>query len=412
MTLAIDIVADLAVIMTAAAIVTFVFHRLRQPLVLGYLIAGIIIGPYTPPFSLILRIDFLEVGSELGVILLLFAIGLEFPLSKLRTVGKVSVVVGAIEIVLMLLLSMGVGYVLNWTFMDSLFLGAALASSSTTIIAKVLMDLGKLKEVPALIMLGVLVVEDIFVVLMLATLQSIATIGSITVEGIGLVVLKIVAFMAVVIVVGGLTVPRLIRRVVQLGRNEILLLTVLGLCFGLSFMAYAFGFSVAIGAFLAGVLVAGTDFAEEISKLTSSLKDMFAAMFFVSVGALMDISRFQTFLPAALFITVAVVAAKSIGCGLGTRFLGYDSSTALRVGFGMAQIGEFAFIVVRAGEKLGVVSSALFPTIGVVVAITTFLTPYLMKFGYKTRPRVAPERKESQLDPSRLLCKFPKIEEA
>ncbi len=180
MSLEIDIVSDLAVIMVVAALVTYLFHKLKQPLVLGYLIAGIIIGPYTPPQSFVLRLDVLRAGAELGVILLLFGIGLEFPLKKLRSVGKVSIGVSSFEIALMFLVSYGAGFLLGWSFLDSTFLGAALASSSSAIIAKVLADLGLLKEVSATIMLGVLVVEDLIVVLLLAVLQSLVSVGSLS----------------------------------------------------------------------------------------------------------------------------------------------------------------------------------------------------------------------------------------
>jgi Kef-type K+ transport system, predicted NAD-binding component len=173
-----SIVADLAIIMAVAAVFVYLFHRFSQPVIVGYLIAGIIIGPYTPPFSLISNPDVIQAAADLGVILLLFGIGLDFPLQKLRAVGKVSIGVAGIEIAVMFLLSFGITRLLGWTFLDALFLGTALASSSTTIIAKVLSDMGKIKETPALIMLGVLVVEDLIVVALLALITSTASNGS------------------------------------------------------------------------------------------------------------------------------------------------------------------------------------------------------------------------------------------
>ena len=385
MSLETEIVTDLAVIMTVAAVVTFIFHRLKQPLVLGYLLAGMIIGPYTPPFSLITRAEFLGVAAELGVILLLFGVGLEFPVAKLRRVGRVSIGVAAIEIVFMLLIAYGVGLALGWPVIDALFLGAALASSSTTIIAKVLSDMGKLRETPALIMLGILVIEDLFVVLMLTALESFVTMGSVTLETVGWNTLKILVFVFGTLSAGSLVVPRVIDRVARIRRSEVLILTSLGLCFGLSIAASRLGFSVAIGAFLMGVLVASSKSAEEVASRTLPLKEMFAAMFFVSIGALMDITQFQVFLLPAVIITVAMIGAKMLGCGLGTKLFGYDTSTSLKVGLGMAQIGEFAFIVTKVGQDLNVTSPFLFPTIGVVAALTTLLTPYLIKFSYGNR---------------------------
>ena len=383
MTFSTAIVADFAVIMTVAAVVTFLFYRIKQPMILGYLIAGIIIGPYTPPFSLVSRLDVLGATADLGVILLLFGIGLNFPLTKLRTVGKVSAGVAAIEIAFMLLLSFGIGRLLGWPLIDALFLGTALASSSTVIIAKVLGDMGKLKETSALIMLGVLVVEDLIVVGLLAIITSVVGIGSINVADVSWLAVKILAFVLGTLTLGILIVPRVIDRAVKLGNNEVLILIVLGLCFGLSIVANLLGFSMAIGAFLMGVVVASAKSAGRIESLISPVKDMFAAMFFVSMGALIDITGFRIFLLPALLVTVLMIFGKMLGCGFGTRLFGYDRSTSFKVGFGMGQIGEFAFIVMKAGQDLNVISPFLFPIVGVAAAITTFLTPYLIKLSYK-----------------------------
>ncbi|MDP2932138.1 MAG: cation:proton antiporter, partial [Chloroflexota bacterium] len=218
--------------MTIAAIVVFLFYKIKQPLILGYLIAGIIIGPYTPPFSLITRLDVIGAAADLGVILLLFGIGLEFPLAKLRTVGfKAYVGISAIEIALMFLVSFGIGRMLGWSFIDSLFLGAALASSSTVIIAKVLSDFGKLKDTSALVMMGVLITEDLFVVLILALITSMA--GPSVFPGLVWTAGKILLFIVGTLVAGILVVPRIIDGTARLGQNEVLILIALGLCFAL-----------------------------------------------------------------------------------------------------------------------------------------------------------------------------------
>ncbi len=371
--------------MVVAAFVTFVFHKLRQPLILGYIIAGIIIGPYTPPSSLISQPDFLQVGAELGVILLLFGIGLEFPLSKLRKVGKVSVGVASIEIVFMILSGYGLGYLLGLTFIDGTFLGVALASSSTVIIAKVLADLGRIREESSTIMLGVLVVEDLIVVLLLAILESVVSAGSLSSAVIGWDIAKIGLFVGGTLAIGGLIIPRAIDKVAEIKREEVLILAAVGLCFGLAIVGNQLGFSVAIGAFLTGVVVASSKASEKIVHLIAPLKDVFGALFFVSVGALINIGEFQTFLLPALLVTAIMVASKVAGCGLGTKLFGYDNKTSLRVGLGMAQIGEFAFIVMAAGLQLNVIGPLLYPSIGIAVAITAFLTPYLIKFSFKIR---------------------------
>lgn len=384
MTFSAEIVADFAVIMTIAGIVTFLFYKLKQPLILGYLIAGIIIGPYTPPFSLVTRPDVFGAAADLGVILLLFGIGLEFPLSKLRSIGlKVPIGISAIEITLMFLVSYAIAWILGWSFMDALFLGAALASSSTVIIAKVLNDLGKLRDTSALVMMGVLIVEDLFVVLMLALIPSIAGTGSSALPGVVWTIGKVLLFVFGTLIIGNFLVPRIIDRTARLERNEVLILVALGLCFGLSVVANLLGLSMAVGAFLIGVLVANAKSSGKVALLTSPIKDMFAAMFFVSMGALIDITQFRIFLVPALIVTAVMMLGKMVGCGLGTKLFGYDTSTSLKVGLGMGQVGEFAFIIIKAGQALNLISPIIFPIIGVAAAITAFSTPYTIKLSYQ-----------------------------
>jgi CPA2 family monovalent cation:H+ antiporter-2 len=388
-----EIITDFAVIMTIAGIIAFLFHRLKQPLILGYLIAGIIIGPYSPPFSLISRPEILSAAADLGVILLLFGVGLEFPLAKLRTIGlKVYVGISVIEIALMFIISYAVGYLLQWSYMDSLFLGAALASSSTVVIAKVLTDMGKLKDTSALVMMGVLIAEDLIVVLILSLITSIVSTSSLTTPEIVWSIGKILLFMFGTLAIGILIIPRIIDRISRKERenhiehkegDEVLLLVSLGFCFGLSMVTNLMGLSTAIGAFLIGVIIASAKSAGKVAFLTSRIKDMFGAMFFVSMGALIDITQFREFMIPALIVIAIMMVGKVVGCGLGTRLFGYDISTSLKVGLGMGQIGEFAFIVAKVGQDLNVISSFLFPTIGVAVAATTFFTPYMIKLSYR-----------------------------
>jgi monovalent cation:H+ antiporter-2, CPA2 family len=386
MSFEIQAITDLAVILVVAAVVALIFYKLKQPLVVGYLIAGIIIGPYTPPFSLITNIDILNVFAEIGVILLLFTIGFEFPISKLRSMGRVIIGVSAIEIALMLSVSYVIGtYLLHWSFYDTLFLGAALASSSTTIIAKVLGDLGKLKETSSVIMLGILVVEDVVVVILLAMFQNLAVGNAISVTSASILILKLVAFIGGTLTVGFLVLPRIIDRIAKVESHELLYILMLGLCFGFAILANQIGFSVAIGAFLIGVVAARARSREEINREIIPLQLVFGAIFFVSIGALMDLTKIAIYWFPAIIVTLAVLATKLVSCGFGTRVFGYDRKTALRVGLGMAQIGEFAFIVVKVGQDLGVLSDFLLPIIGVAAIVTSFITPYLIKFSFKER---------------------------
>ena len=378
-----DIITDLAVVMVIASVITLAFHKLKQPIIVGYLIAGIIIGPYTPPFSLVSHVDILNVFAELGVILLLFGIGLEFPIRKLRSIGRAALGISAIEITSILVVSWMIGVLLGWNFFDTLFLGAALASSSTMIIAKVLGDMGKLGEVSSRIMLGVLVIEDVFVVVLLASLESFVNLGTFSPNALLVMVLKIVLFIGGTLVLGVLIIPKIVDRVANLGSGELLHIVLLGLCFAFSVIATQIGFSVAVGAFIIGVVIAEARSAEEENRHLTPLKDMFGAIFFVSMGALMDISQLATFWLPALIVTLAMLGTKLASCASGTKLLGYDNKTSLRIGLGMAQIGEFAFIAIKTGQTLGVVSTFLLPVVGVAAIITSFITPYLMKLSYK-----------------------------
>jgi monovalent cation:H+ antiporter-2, CPA2 family len=397
MSLEISAITDLAIMMTVAAIVALIFYRLKQPIVLGYLIAGIIVGPYTPPFSLITHIDILNIFAQIGVIFLLFIIGFEFPLRKMQSIGRVIIGVSAIEITLMLLISWGIGtYLLKWPFYDTLFLGVALASSSTTIIAKVLGDMGKIRETSAIIMLGILVVEDVVVVVILAMLQNVAVANEISFMSISLLIVKLVVFIGGTLTIGYFLLPKVIDRVsretsrefTNEHNHELLYIVMLALCFGFAILANQLGFSVAIGAFLIGVVAARAHAREEINKAIDPLQHVFGAIFFVSMGALMDLTKIAVYWLPALIITLALVGTKLVSCGFGTRFFGYDKQTSLRVGLGMAQIGEFAFIVIKVGLDAGVLSDFMLPVIGVAAIITSFMTPYLIKFSFRRRTSI------------------------
>ncbi|MGE5533556.1 MAG: cation:proton antiporter, partial [Bacillota bacterium] len=265
---------------------------------------------------------------------------------------------------------------------DILFLGAALASSSTTIVAKVLSDLGKIKEIPARIMLGMLVVEDVFVVLLLAVLQNLVITQSFSSQDLLLLLLKLAFFVSGTLGLGVLVIPRLVKRTTTETSHEVLYIALLGLSFVFAVIGSLFGFSVAIGAFLIGVVLAGTHLSEDISKEFAHLRHLFEAIFFVSMGTLMDFTQLGTYWLPAIIVILALMVAKFSSCTLGVRLFGYDRSTSAKVALGMAQIGEFAFIVAKTGQDLGVISPFFLPIIGISAIVTSIATPYLLKFAY------------------------------
>jgi monovalent cation:H+ antiporter-2, CPA2 family len=370
---------DLAVVMIGAGLVTVIFHRFKQPVVLGYIIAGVIIGPHTPPFPLIRDKETIDTLSELGVILLMFSIGLEFSLRKLRKVGGTAFIAAFLEILLMVWIGYEIGRLFGWSTMDSIFLGAMLSISSTTIIAKSLTDLGKTKEQFAQLIFGILIIEDILAIVMLVLLSGIAMTGGLNISTVGMTVGRLGIFLVVALIVGLIAVPRLISYVAKFKSNEMLLVTVLGLCFGFSLLAAMLGYSVALGAFIIGAVIAESREIHRIEILTAPIRDMFSAIFFVAIGLLIDPKLLlQHWLPVTV-ITIAVVVGQSLTCAFGTFLAGNDTRTSLRVGMGLAQIGEFSFIIAALGLTLNVTSGFLYPIAVAVSAITTLLNPYLIK---------------------------------
>ncbi len=380
--------------MIVAGLVTIIFHRLKQPVVLGYIIAGLIIGPHTPPYMLIKDETTIQSLSGMGIILLMFSLGLEFSLGKLKRVGATAFIAAALEILLMLGIGYQIGRWFGWSPMDSIFLGAMLSISSTTIIVKALAELGKSKERFAELIFGILIVEDILAIAIIALLSGIAMTGSLQVGEVVSTVSRLGVFLVAALVLGLLFVPRLIGYVAKFKSNEMLLITVLGLCFGFSLLAEKLHYSVALGAFIIGAVVAESREIHQIEHLIEPVRDMFSAVFFVTIGMLIDPALLiQYWLPIAV-ITVAVVVGKVVTCSFGTFIAGNDTRTSLRVGMGLAQIGEFSFIIAALGLNLNVTSKFLYPIAVTVSALTTLLTPYLIKssdscvnFANRTAPR-------------------------
>jgi CPA2 family monovalent cation:H+ antiporter-2 len=399
-------VTDLAFIMIIGAVVTLAFFKIKQPLIIGYLFAGMLIGPLSPLWSWILPeggpstdisgavgilsdISALNLFAEIGVILLLFVIGIEFPYAKIRSIGRVAVGVGTIGLFSTLGVIFYTAIALGLNFMDALFISAALSISSTAIIVKLLEETGRIKKESSILILGILIVEDVIAVILISSLQSIALVGTVSIESIIAVVAVAVALIVGTFTIGTRVIPPLIDRVAAAENREILLLSVLGLCFGYALFANVVGLSVAIGAFLAGVLVAESKSAEVAKLLSSPIKDMFVAIFFISVGALMDVSQLQNYIYVAI-----VLIAVSIGMKFGSNLIGnfifrQKRGKAIRSASTLAAPrGEFSIVIIKVGVDMGAVSSFLFPLIGMISIITAIITPFLMKAGDKVIPVV------------------------
>ena len=397
-------VTDLAIIMILAGVVTLAFFKIKQPLIIGYLFAGMLIGPLSPLWTSFFAVDAeqvtgaigilsdisaLNVFAEIGVILLLFVIGIEFPFAKIRSIGKIAVGVGSIGLFLTLGITFYVTSLFGLNTTDALFLSAALSISSTAIIVKVLEETGKIKKESSILVLGILIVEDIIAVILIASLKSYALVGDISIETVIITLVIAAGLFAATFTAGRKIIPKLIDRVASAENREILLLAILGVCFGYSLLAEILGLSVAIGAFLAGVLVAESKSAEVSKILSSPIKDMFVAIFFVSVGALMDIGQLDDYIFLAIVLIALVIGLKLGGNLLGNFIFRQPRRKSLRSGFALAAPrGEFSIIIIKIGVDTGVVSAFLFPLIGIITIITAFISPFLVKAGDKIIPKL------------------------
>ena len=397
-------VTDLAFIMIIGAVVTLAFFKIRQPLIIGYLFAGMLIGPLSPLWAWILPeggpssdeiggvgilsdISALNLFAEIGVILLLFVIGIEFPYAKIRSIGRVAIGVGTIGLFSTLGVVFYSANALGLNFMDALFISAALSISSTAIIVKIFEEMGKIKKESSILVLGILIVEDVIAVILISSLQSIALVGSVSIESVLIVVLVATGLIVGTFTLGTRVIPPLIDRVAASEHREILLLSVLGVCFGYALLANIVGLSVAIGAFLAGVLVAESKSAEVAKILSSPIKDMFVAIFFISVGALMDVSQLENYIYIAIALIAVATGMKFGGNMLGNFIFRQKRGKSLRSAFALAAPrGEFSIVIVKTGVDIGAVSAFLFPLIGIISIITAFLSPFLIKASDKITP--------------------------
>jgi monovalent cation:H+ antiporter-2, CPA2 family len=371
------VLASLAVILCVAAITTVLFQRIHQPVILGYLLAGVIVGPHLP-IPLVADESLAHTFSELGVILLMFAMGMEFSLRKLARVAAAAGLVAVIECSMMVWLGYLVGLALGWTRQESLFAGALVAISSTTIIVKAFDEQaikGRITEV----VFGILIVEDLIAILLLAVLTAIAS-------GAGLSAVKLVqitgrlgGLLALLMMAGLLVVPRLMRMVVRHGRPETIVVATVGVCFAFALLAERLGYSVALGAFLGGTLVAESGEGRTIEPLVAPVRDIFAAVFFVAVGMQIDPHLVAQHAPAVIALTLVVILGKTLGVSVGAFLAGRGVRTSIQAGMSLAQIGEFSFIIAGVGAAMGATRNFLYPVAVAVSAVTTLVTPWLIR---------------------------------
>lgn len=385
-----QIIQDFSVIMIVASAMAFISFKFKQPLVIGYIIAGIIIGPHTPPFSLILNLDILNLFAEMGIILLLFIVGMEFPIEKLRRIGKKALTIALSEAFGTFIIGFAVSFfILNFPFFDSAFAALAISVTSTVIIMKVLEELDIIKEEASYIILGVAIMEDIIIISMLAVLQSVSTSGDLSIVDILISIGITLAFIFGVLLLGSKIIPKLINFIGKFHQHEVLLLVVLGLAFGLSFISYQIGISVATGAFFAGVLVAESKVHAVTRILATPIRDMFGAIFFVSVGALMDMSLLYVFIIPAAILVVVSIAAKFLTVFLSSKSQGFSSITSMKAAFGLSSSGgELALVIAKGGVDTGLTSAFLLPMIGAMTIITTFISPYMIKLGWRVPNKI------------------------
>lgn len=372
-------IQDLALILIVAAIVTLLFKKLKQPVVLGYIVAGFLVSdkmPYMP--SVADSGHSVEQWSEIGVMFLMFCLGLEFSVRKILKQGMAPVKAALITISVMVLLGIGVGKMFGWTDMNCLFLGGMLAMSSTTIIYKAFDDLHLHQQKFASMVMSVLILEDIFGIVMMVVLQTIAG-GSMEGGSIISSLLSIVLFLVISFAVGLYFIPTVLKRIRKLASAETLLIVSLGLCCTMAFISTKLGFSAALGAFLMGSVLSETAEVEKINRVVEPVKNLFGAIFFVSVGMLVDPAILVDYALPIIALVLAILIGQAVFGSLGYFISGETLKSSMRCGFSMAQIGEFSFIIAGVGLTLGVISTFLYPVVVAVSVITTFITPYMIR---------------------------------
>ena len=390
------LVKDLALILMVAGVVTLIFKRLKQPLVLGYIVAGFLVSPHMPYTVSVMDETDIQTWADIGVIFTLFSLGLDFSFKKIVKMGASPVIACIVIVFCMMMLGISVGHGFGWDRMDCIFLGGMLAMSSTTIIYKAFDDMGLRQQKFASMVMSVLILEDILAIVMMVMLSAIA--GGSNPDGEQMIssVLRIGFFLVLWFIVGIFAIPLFLRSVRKLINGETLLVVSLGLCCGMAVLSTKVGFSSAFGAFVMGSILAETIEAEKIIKLVEPVKNLFGAIFFVSVGMLVDPKILVEYAVPILTLVGTILVGQAIFGTFGFMLGGESLKSAMRCGFSMAQIGEFSFIIASLGLSLGVISNFLYPVVVAVSVITTFLTPYMIRLALPSY----------QLMEKHLPCKF------
>ena len=395
------LIADLALILICAGAMTLLFKRLRQPVVLGYIVAGFLASPNMPYMPSVTDLHGIHLWSEIGVIFLLFALGLEFSFRKILRMGAAPIIAACAIIMGMMLVGMFTGQLFGWSQMDCIYLGGMLAMSSTTIIFKAFDDMGLRQKRFASLVLSVLIIEDILAIVLMVMLSTLAVSKEFEGTQMLMSILKLVFFLVLWFVVGIYLIPLFLRKVKPLMSNETMLITSLALCFGMVVIASAVGFSAAFGAFIMGSILAETVEAEQIEHLVTPVKDLFGAIFFVSVGMMVDVALIAEYIVPILCIIVAIMLGHTLLSTGGFLLAGQPLKTAMQCSFSLTQIGEFAFILATLGTSLHVTSDFLYPIVVAVSVFTTFTTPYMIRLAapaYDVVERVLPKRWQKKLE--------------
>ena len=377
------LVRDFATIMAVAGVAIVVFQLLRQPSVLGYLIAGLVVGPYTLPLlnlpAPVTHTESIHLMAELGFIMLLFAIGLEFGWRRIRQMGLRVILIGTVEIIFMIALGYEVATLLGWSGMEAIFLGAALSISSSAIIFKVLRDTGILHERHGRLIVGILVVEDFAAVILLSILSGMATSGTANLGEVTGLVVRLGLFLVCALFMGALVAPHIIRFVARFRSREVMLIVSLALCFGLALVGQQLHISAAVGAFIIGTVLGDTEYSEMLNNTIAPVRDVFSALFFVSIGMLIEIAVLWEFIVPALIIAGVFMVGKTVAATLGTFITGHDGKTSLGVGMGKPQMGEFSLAMTKVGVDHAVVGAFLYPVVAAASALTSLFYPLIVR---------------------------------
>jgi len=373
------LITDLTLISIYAGLITLLFKKLKQPVVLGYVLAGIIAGPYLTLFPSVTDKENITIWADIGVIFLLFSLGLEFSFRKIVNVGKTAVITGMMNLIFLLFIGYSTGLLLGWSPMNSLFLGGMISMSSTTIIIKAFEELNLKKMKFTDLVFGVLIIEDIVGILLLVLLPTVALSQSVNGTELLISTMKLTFFLVLCFVIGIYLVPTFMKKVSRFLNDETLLIIAIALCLGMVLLATSSGFSSALGAFIMGAILAGSDVASRIEHTLKPVKDFFGAVFFVSVGMMVNPAMFIQYAQPIFYISLIVIIGKVAFSCLGFIISGQTPRTAILCGFSLAQVGEFAFIIASLGLSLGVLSPEVYPIIVAVSVLTTFTTPLMIK---------------------------------